>query len=298
MAFHTPEWLDAVCADGAWCDASRLYYLPDGRQFVLPLLQRRRWGAGLAEQASMPYGWGFGGVSAAGPSRPRSWRWRWPTLARASRSALPFVPTPWRRPGGPLARGRATFTSTGSAHVLDLSGGWDVVWASRFTGAARTAVRKAERQDVVVHCDDNLRLLPVFYALYEQSILRWSNSRSARWRTRRRDPLRKFRHVVDLTGPLAKIWVAWQGQRPIASIITLAWGRNMNYWRGAMDPDLAGPTRANYLLHRLAIEEACRTGRTTYHMGETAESSSLAQFKSRFGRALSATPNFVWNGCP
>jgi hypothetical protein len=50
-----------------------------------------------------------------------------------------------------------------------------------------------------------------------------------------------------------------------------------------MDRALAGPTRANYLLHSLAIEEACAARCRAYHMGESGESSSLAQFKSRFG---------------
>ena len=54
----------------------------------------------------------------------------------------------------------------------------------------------------------------------------------------------------------------------------------------AMDKKLAGPTRANYLLHRLAIEEACAAGCRYYHMGESGESARLAQFKTRFG----ATP--------
>jgi lipid II:glycine glycyltransferase (peptidoglycan interpeptide bridge formation enzyme) len=50
-----------------------------------------------------------------------------------------------------------------------------------------------------------------------------------------------------------------------------------------MDKELAGPTRANYLLHRLAIEDACAAGCHHYHMGETGASKSLAQFKTRFG---------------
>ena len=37
------------------------------------------------------------------------------------------------------------------------------------------------------------------------------------------------------------------------------------------------------LLHRLAIEEACRAGCRYYHMGESGSSASLAQFKRRFG---------------
>ena len=50
-----------------------------------------------------------------------------------------------------------------------------------------------------------------------------------------------------------------------------------------MDREVAGPTRANFLLHSRAIEEACRAGRRYYHMGETDPSSSLARFKAHFG---------------
>jgi hypothetical protein len=50
-----------------------------------------------------------------------------------------------------------------------------------------------------------------------------------------------------------------------------------------MVKELAGPVRANYLLHRVAIEDACRAGCRTYDFGESGESAALAQFKTRFG---------------
>jgi hypothetical protein len=84
-------------------------------------------------------------------------------------------------------------------------------------------------------------------------------------------------------GDDCRIWVAWHDERPAAAIIVLAHGVNVSYWRGAMDRDLAGPTRANFLLHSRAIEDACRGGRRYYHMGETDPGSSLARFKAQFG---------------
>ena len=50
-----------------------------------------------------------------------------------------------------------------------------------------------------------------------------------------------------------------------------------------MDRELAAPTRANFLLHRLAIEDACVSGCRAYHMGESGTSSGLARFKEEFG---------------
>ena len=67
-----------------------------------------------------------------------------------------------------------------------------------------------------------------------------------------------------------------------AAILVLA-GRQAHYTRGAIDEARAGDSRAAYLLQATAIEDACRLGSTHYNMGETGASSSLAQFKSRFG---------------
>jgi Acetyltransferase (GNAT) domain len=281
MAFQSPDWLAAVCSSGAWRDASRLYTSANGRRLVLPLVARGR--AGVVEQASLPYGWGFGGLVGEGPVTPADL-----AMVTADVASLPGLRTSVRP--NPLhgcawetdlpAHG---LTVPRSAHVLDLRGGFEEVWSRRFTGSARTAVRKAERQQLDVESDSTGRLLPIFYDLYERSILRWNSRPLARWRARRRDPLSKFRAVVEKAGRLTTIWVARRGGEPAAAIITLGLGQTVNYWRGAMDESLAGPTRANYLLHRLAIEAACDGGCTTYHMGETGTSSSLSQFKTRFG---------------
>jgi len=174
-----------------------------------------------------------------------------------------------------------------TAHVLDLDGGFERVWQERFTGTARTAVRKAERSGLVVEHDSTGRLVPVFYALFELSLARWAAqqhepTRLARLRAHRRDPQRKLEAIARTLGDACRIWVAWLDGRPAASIVVLV-GRNASYTRGAMNKELAGPTRANYLLQKLAIEDACEAGCVRYHMGETGSSSALAQFKTRFG---------------
>jgi hypothetical protein len=50
-----------------------------------------------------------------------------------------------------------------------------------------------------------------------------------------------------------------------------------------MDKQLAGPLRANELLHRMAIEEACEHGYRSYDMGLTRPASPLAAFKEKLG---------------
>ena len=88
--------------------------------------------------------------------------------------------------------------------------------------------------------------------------------------------------MAEWLGDGCRLWVAWLEGRPAASILIVQ-GPSASYTRGAMDKELAAPTRANYLLHRLAIEDACAAGCRHYHMGETGGSNPLAQFKTRFG---------------
>ena len=40
MPTQSPEWLDALCADGRYVDASRLYRTADGGSALLPLVRR------------------------------------------------------------------------------------------------------------------------------------------------------------------------------------------------------------------------------------------------------------------
>jgi hypothetical protein len=63
-------------------------------------------------------------------------------------------------------------------------------------------------------------------------------------------------------------------------------GQHAVYWRGYSRKELAGPSRANNLLHRLAIEDACESGCRFYSMGESGGVAALEHFKQTMG----ATP--------
>jgi hypothetical protein len=285
---HTPEWLDSICAYGGYHDASILYETSDGRQLVMPMVRHNRLSIGLPTQASMPHSWGVGGIISTGgfhaedisailaylasQRAPQTCIWPNPLYAETWASA--------RLPVGTVAIPRF-------AHVLDLEGGWDKVWTKRFNSKARRNVRIAERSQLSVECDSTGRLAPVFYELYLKSIDRWAIQQHeprllARWRGKRRDSLEKVQHIARSSGDFCCIWVAWSDGRPAASIMILK-GKNADYYMGAMDKEIAAPTRASALLQRLAIEDACRSGCRYYNMGESGLSAPLATYKSSFG---------------
>lgn len=285
---QTARWLDAICSLTGLEDASRMYQTGDGRLLVLPLVRRRVLGVPLVE-ASLPYGWGPGGLVAEGglvvADDVRS------VLADLAASRVPLVklrPSPasatiWDEAVPPTA-----IRHPHMAQTLDLRGGFDQVWQAQFKGDTRTRIRRAERHGIVIERDDTGRLVAVFQELYRKSVARWARieGRSlalARWRAARQEPDSKLRTVAAVMGASCRIYAAFVDRRPAAAIVVLLGGADAAYWRGAMDEDTAGKTYANYLLHSTAIRDACAAGCSAYHMGDSAPGSNLALFKSRFG---------------
>jgi hypothetical protein len=282
---QSPAWLDAVCASGAWTDASRLYRAADGRRVVLPMVRRRAAGP-LGVEASQPTHWGFGGIVADGGvtgadvdlvlrdlgQRRVAWQGIRPN-PRHGRLYAERIP----RHGVVIDR---------CAHVLDLAGGADVVWKG-FADSRRRAIRKAEKSSVEVELDTTGRLLPEFFSLYAQNEARWAEQQHepaalARFRTRFRDTIGKWQGIARHLDGGCHQYLARLDGRPIASIIVL-FGGNAHYTRGAMDKDLAGPVRANDLLMWRAIQDACAIGAPSFHLGESGRSPSLSDYKERFG---------------
>ena len=281
---HAPEWLEAVCASGRYADATR-YYKIGGRRFVLPLV-RRRGPAGVGGWfESYPYGWGAGGL--VGPDLDAD-------VVRTvvdDLCALPGVRVvvrsdPMRADAWTAARRPGVVVVPRRAHVADLSGGMPAV-LSRLPSMTRRNLRIAERHGVRVEEDRTGRLLPVYRQLYRASLGRWAQKQHeplllALWRAHRRDPAAKFEAIARHMGGRFRLFVAYVDDRPAAAVVVLL-GNTARYMRGAMDRELAAPSRANDALHLAAIERACVEGCTRYHFGETGTSESLARFKERFG---------------
>ena len=287
---QSPEWMDALTHSGGYQDAGRLYTNQRGTHALLPLVRRTYPTGGPAILQSMPSSWGFGGLIAPSGVTPELVSGVLDDLEHSSALRVRIRPNPvhaaaWEE----AAAGRAGVTAIPArAHVLDLEGGFEKVWTERMAGSTRTSVRRAEKRGVVVETDDTGRFVPVFYELLLRSFDRWARAQHeplwlARFRGRHRDPQTKFRVIAERMGPRCRITVAWVEGRPAAAILVLRDGANAHYTRGAMDKELAAPVRANVLLHRIAIEDACRSGCRTYHMGESGSSHTLSRFKAQFG---------------
>ncbi|MEA2503808.1 MAG: hypothetical protein QOG36_851, partial [Actinomycetota bacterium] len=231
-------------------------------------------------------GWGVGGLLAPGGPTPAEVATVFSELARRPVLTQRLLPNPlaatsWAE-GAPV-KAKATERV---AHLIDLGGGFDHVWSKLVQKSSRRGARHAEREGVTVECDNTGRLIPEFYGLHCQAVNRWSHlQHEPEWmalrRHRHNDPPEKFDAIAHCLGERCQVWVARIGRTPIASMIVLQ-GNNAYDFRAAMNEDYTS-YRANDLLLRLAISDACSAGCGFYYLGDSGHSVSLARFKERFG---------------
>ncbi|MBN1426979.1 MAG: GNAT family N-acetyltransferase [Anaerolineae bacterium] len=288
LVTQSPEWTDCLCRCHDYRDASRLYKMSDGRQFVLPMVKRQGLPARLfAIEMSFPNAWGIGGLIGSEPLIPQDVADILADLSSNNHFQIAIRPNPLHGDKWNVALPRNTMRIPRLAHVLDLEGGFEKVWEKRFEHRARWAVRKAERAGLHIERDTTGHLVATFHKMLTQSFEMWAKQQHeplflARWRGQMRDPLRKFQSMADILGDACHIWIASLDGEPVAASIILQ-GTNAHATRSAMNRELANKTQAGVFLEKLAIEEACRAGCRYYHLGESGASGRLDMYKRQFG---------------
>ncbi|WP_042365261.1 GNAT family N-acetyltransferase [Streptacidiphilus neutrinimicus] len=251
---------------------------------------------GQTDFASWPAEWGVGGpLCPDGPPTPAQTAAVLADLARLPGGVRLRVGPLTARPWAAAVPSRSPCTPR-TTHVVDLTGP-DGSWRQRLQPAARRSMRKAARSGLDVTRGRTRGDLEVFYALYQESMERWAAQSGeptdrVRHRIESRDPLHRLVTVAERLGEACSVWTAWYRGEPAASVILLRQGPQQKYWRGAMSRPLAAPTRANHLLHELALQEAADAGCTHYHMGDS-HPGGVARFKESLGARPHPTPAYV-----
>ena len=288
IPYQSPEWNDAICAEGHFKDISRYYQFDDGCRILVPLVTVAAVGPVRLTAASYPGGCGMGGAICCDGATAGHLREVLKDLISLGFVSIRIRPNPRQgKRWSEAASGLGLAAKQRRAHVIDLKDGFDHVYNELFASSTRAGVRKAERNGVVVKSSSKGDLIPVLYALLERSVERWAGQQNeplwlARLRFKRRDPIKKLYQIQEALGDACNVWVAWVDGEPVAASLVLM-GKNVNDSRGAIDRVALGSSRANDLLQKLTIEDACRSGCRFYHLGESGNSVPLSRFKERFG---------------
>jgi len=159
-------------------------------------------------------------------------------------------------------------------HRLDIRTGAEIAFRGFHKNHVARKIRRSEREGLIYEEGSSDKLLRAFYELMIK--------------TRRRhllppQPLAWFRAVLDCLPQEAKIRVAFQGQSPIASMMTLCDGKTMTYKYGASDASHHNLGGVQLLMWK-TIQDACSKGCSTMDFGRSRpHSAGEVAFKDHWG---------------
>ena len=178
----------------------------------------------------------------------------------------------------PSSKSCLRVSSTYYFHRLDLTPPEQVLFKSLHKDSIQRKVRRAEREGLRYEKGASEELLRSFYKLLIM--------------TRRKhglppQPMRWFRSLIECIGKDLEIRVAFQGNTPIASILTISNKKTLVYKYGCSDGrfnNLGGTA----MLFWKAIQEAKAVGMEEFDLGRSdLDNPGLVTFKDRWGAVRS-----------
>lgn len=246
------------------------FYRPEPietNRFFLPMIRHHRQGWLSDSLYSMPF-MTTGGLLAEEEDETDAWRSAIETLSRKSVGSVVLSLPPRTEIRDDLRRFRRLSAHT---HLIDLSGGWETVY-SRFKKSCREAIRRAERQGVAVHVENDPEGLEVHWRLIEPLFPKW-----------RPNPpiLRPF--LEDLVKlPQTRLYLARVEGRPVLSLLAFIQGGEIFLWQSARTETEFPPGASNLLTARL-MEDACSEGCRLLNFGGSLGESKIESYKEAYG---------------
>jgi len=154
--------------------------------------------------------------------------------------------------------------------TIDLPPDPDVLWKA-FSHKHRQNVKRAYQNNLVVRAD-GIAYLDVFYNLMERG-----------WRRLGTPLYRKsyFERILNAFGEDVHVFVAFQGEKPVAVALNGVHRGVLEGMWAAVDPD-AVSLQPNYVLYWEMIQFACRNGFRHYHLGRSTAGSGAETFKAKW----------------
>ncbi len=166
-------------------------------------------------------------------------------------------------------------------HVLQLERDFSTVWNTMFHSYARNRTRKAEKSGVEIIQSNSLADFHIYFEIYLDTIRRWGMSEPIY-------PYDVFKSLAGIPEENVKLYLAYYKGRAIAGIIVFNFTKELvYYWNGAMLKNFSIYC-PNNLLHKVAIENACKLGFRYYNLGPSVDFqgnvlTNLIRFKERMG---------------
>jgi CelD/BcsL family acetyltransferase involved in cellulose biosynthesis len=285
--FQTPAWSRLVSNMGlGFTDTSVLVRLQDDALAVLPRMHRTR-GRVFRQIESVPVGLYGAPISErpltaaemltlAGYYRPR----------RSSGALLVEAPHGTIDLGVP----RKTMTT----QILRWSAGTEAaVIVQGYRKGHRTAIRKAEREGVVVARAASMSDFLDYHGVYLETLQRWTRPPGTLYSAE------LFRELCTISerDPRIRLWLARRDGRLLAGALAFHQGGGAAYWHGASTEEGRQSNAGNVAVHA-ALMDSLESGRTRFDFLPSAGLTDVEHFKAGFGPEIVEVGVHHFNGSP
>ncbi len=161
-----------------------------------------------------------------------------------------------------------------SAHVVDISPGFEFVWRERFDKLRRRRSRNAEEKGIVVRRTSDVADVGRFVALYRTRLEGWAAGSGY--------PDRLFRDLVGNGGGRVGMYLAEREGEVLGGHVNFYYKDAVTAWCG-MASKVGNELHAGTLLYASAMREACEAGFHSYNLGASLGKASLEEYKRSLG---------------
>jgi CelD/BcsL family acetyltransferase involved in cellulose biosynthesis len=234
---------------------------------LLPFAESRRFG--LVHRQSLPFGT-YGGPALAPDADPaladHLCEHFLATGGAGSRVTLTLPPDPARPEPVPGAETLAT-------QILDLSPGWDTLFADAFRKEKRRQARKSMREGVVVARSFDPADVDAYYPIYLEHVREWKLAEPT-----------PVEHLKALLADEAGVcfWVARREGEILGAHFNLHHRGAVVAWHGTTRR-AHSRLAPSVLLYAMNLEDACARGERSFNFGGSGAKDPLFEYKAAFG---------------
>jgi CelD/BcsL family acetyltransferase involved in cellulose biosynthesis len=267
--YHTGAWIGSLVATYPGL-SFRCLIAEDGGEVrgYLPFFYTRR--GPFRTAWSMPFGTYGGPVSVSGDADRA-------LLEAYERvlSGLDVVKVGWVDFSGTDAESTGAWEAGGcSTHLVDISVGFENVWADKIERQRKKRSRRAERLGVAIRrkqSDDDVRR---YYSIYSDRIEGWGGGDKY--------PRQLFFELLARSGDSARLYVAFRGDDFLGGHLNFYFKDMVTSWNGvtSIESNHLQPATALYI-H--CMKEACEEGYSRYNLGGSLNKQSLIDYKESLG---------------
>jgi len=264
--YHTGAWLHSLAAAYPRL-APRCLVASDGGVAAgyLPYFETRR--GPFRAAWSLPFGTYGGPVGSEDACRELASAFA-RRLGQPGMIEVGWVDFPGRAPAGGWESSEST------THLVDMTGGFDVVWRERFDKPRRRRARRAEESGVVIRRGAGVDDVALFVGVYRDRLREWDSGAG--------HPESIFFNLVERGGARVRLYLAEHEGAVVGGHLNFYFRETVTAWYG-MTTSRAGDTQAGTLLYATCMREACAAGFTVYNLGASLGRRSLIEYKESLG---------------